>query len=182
MRINVLGPIRIEGNEGPDGTADEVRLAAKERSLLATLALRPGTTVSTEALIRSLWGDDPPASVRKTLQTYVSNVRQAIGAEAIATQETGYLLAIDADAVDVHRFRSLVRGGEDALRAGDARLARQKLREALALWRGDAFSDVAARTALAGEGVRLQEERLSALERGSPPTSPPAPTRTWSWS
>ncbi|MBI2708590.1 MAG: alpha/beta fold hydrolase [Actinobacteria bacterium] len=158
MRIGVLGPLRVEG------VAATVALAAKERSLLAALALRAGEVVSTEALIRALWGDDPPGSARKTMQTYISNVRQVIGAAMISTHSTGYLLTVDPDDVDVHRFRLLVRAGDDALRVGDVASARSHLRGALALWRGDAFADVASHTGLAAEGVRLQEERLSALE------------------
>jgi DNA-binding SARP family transcriptional activator/pimeloyl-ACP methyl ester carboxylesterase len=159
VRISLLGPLQVDGTPG-----NVVLGAAKERSLLAALALRPGCVVSTDALVRALWGDQPPASARKTLQTYVSNLRQALGADSIQTDPTGYVLHVAPDDVDVVRFRASVRAGEDALRDGDATTARNELRGALALWRGDPFAGVAAHTGLANEAVCLREERLSALE------------------
>lgn len=159
VRISLLGPLQVDGAPG------DVSLgAAKERSLLAALALHPEAVVSTDALVRALWGDQPPASARKTLQTYISNLRQALGGEAIETDPSGYALHVAPDDVDVARFRSLVRSGEAALRDGDATTARNALRDALALWRGAPFTDVAAHTGLANEAVCLGEERLSALE------------------
>ena len=158
MRISLLGPVHVDDAPGT------VNLAAKERSLLATLALRAGTIVSIDALIRSLWGDEPPSSARKTLQTYISNLRQAIGPDAISTHPSGYRLDVDPDDIDIHRFRALVRAADDALRDDSLALARRQLREALTLWRGGAFGDVASHTGLASEGVRLEEEHLSALE------------------
>jgi DNA-binding SARP family transcriptional activator/pimeloyl-ACP methyl ester carboxylesterase len=159
VRIRLLGPLQVDGAPG------DVSLgAAKERSLLAALALHAGAVVSTDALVRALWGDQPPASARKTLQTYISNLRQALGGEAIETDPSGYALHVVPDDVDVARFRSLVRSGEDALRDGDATTARSSLRDALTLWRGDPFTDVAAHTGLANEAVCLREERHSALE------------------
>src|SRR5688572_22865122 len=79
VQVGVLGPLRIV-----DGDGEEVALgAAKERSLLAALALTPGRIVTTDALMAALWGDEAPASARKTLQTYIKNVRAAIGPERI---------------------------------------------------------------------------------------------------
>ena len=158
MRIRVLGPLEVEGTPG-----SAIR-AAKERSLLATLALSPRTVVSSDALVAALWGENFPASARKTLQTYVWNLRQALGDAVIETEAPGYVLQVDEDDVDVVRFRSLVRRGEAALAAGDAAQASERLREALALWRGEPFAGVAEHTGLAAEAVRLKEELVSALE------------------
>ena len=159
MRVSLLGPLQVDGSPG-----SSVLGAAKERSLLAALALSPGAVVSTDALIAALWGEDPPAAARKTLQTYVWNLRQALGTEVIVTEPPGYSLQIGPDDVDVGRFRALVREGEAAMVAGDAATASAVLADAMALWRGDPFSGVAPHTGLAGEAVRLHEEHLSALE------------------
>jgi DNA-binding SARP family transcriptional activator len=113
VQVSLLGPLRVEIESG-----DVVIAAAKERSLLAALALKPGRVVGTDALVDALWGDAPPATARKTLQTYVSNLRRALGSDVIVTEPTGYALRVDADAVDVSRFRALVRAGADTLRAG----------------------------------------------------------------
>jgi pimeloyl-ACP methyl ester carboxylesterase len=77
----------------------------------------------------------------------------------------GYRLRVEADEVDVHRFRALVREGDAALRAGRAAEAQRCLRDGLALWRDDEpVTGVASHTGLAAEAVRLQQERLAALE------------------
>lgn len=159
MRVSLLGPFRVD--DVPVGAALG---AAKERSLLAALALDPGAVVPVESLIAALWGEDPPGAARKTLQTYVWNLRQAFGDDVIATESPGYLLRIAPEDVDIGRFRSLVRDGETAMTAGDVARACAVLGDALALWRGEPFGGVAAHTGLAGEKARLMEEYLSALE------------------
>lgn len=146
-----------------DGQA-QILGAAKERSLVAALALAGGAVVSTDALIWSLWGDEPPAAARKTLQTYVWNLRQALGSDCVATESGGYRLAVEQDEVDVFVFRALARSGDEALRSGAASEAQTLLADALGLWRGDPLSGVAQHTGLAAEAVRLEQERLAALE------------------
>jgi DNA-binding SARP family transcriptional activator/pimeloyl-ACP methyl ester carboxylesterase len=159
VQVSLLGSLKVEVESG-----DVVITAAKERSLLAALALNPDRVVDTDALVDALWGDAPPTTARKTLQTYVSNLRRALGSDVIVTEPAGYLLRIDADAVDVSRFRALVRAGEDTLRAGFIDLARARLGEAVAQWRGEPLAGVAPHTGLAVETVRLREEYLGAVE------------------
>jgi DNA-binding SARP family transcriptional activator/pimeloyl-ACP methyl ester carboxylesterase len=159
VRISLLGPLTVDGEPG-----EAVLRAAKERSLLGALALSPGQVVGFDSLVDALWGDAPPASARKTLQTYVSNVRRSLGAEVVGTAASGYVLHAAADDVDVGRFRTLVQRGEEALQRGSVRQACEHLGEAVALWRGDPFPGVGAGTGLASVAVRLKEEYLSALE------------------
>jgi len=159
VRISLLGPLLVDGEPG-----EAVLGAAKERSLLAALALRPGQVVGFDSLVDALWGDAPPATARKTLQTYVSNVRRALGPDAVETAASGYVLGADPEDVDVGRFRALVRRGEEALRRGSVPQACEDLGGAVGLWRGDPFAGVGARTGLAAAAVRLREEYLSALE------------------
>src|SRR5262245_8618376 len=148
-----------------DGESGEAVLrAAKERSLLAALALNPGHVVGFDSLVAALWGDAPPATARKTLQTYVSNVRRSLGPELVGTAASGYVLHAAPEDVDVGRFRALVQRGEEALRSGSIRQACEDLGEAVALWRGQPFAGVGPDTGLAAVAVRLEEEYLSALE------------------
>jgi DNA-binding SARP family transcriptional activator len=159
VRIALLGPLTVDGEPG-----EVVLRAAKERSLLAALALNPGQVVGFDSLIDALWGDAPPASARKTLQTYVSNVRRSLGPEVVGTAASGYVLHVAAEDVDVGRFRALVQRGEEALRRGSVQQACEDLGEAVALWRGEPFAGVGPDTGLAAVAVRLEEEYLSALE------------------
>lgn len=158
--MRLLGPVEVESDDG----RLVVLGAAKERSLVAVLALAGGAAASTDSLIWALWGDEPPAAARKTLQTYVWNLRKALGANTVITEPAGYRLRIGPGDVDIDRFRTLVREGDDALRRGDTEPARRLLAEALGLWRDEPFTGVAQHTGLAAQAVRLQQERLSALE------------------
>lgn len=160
VRVRLLGPVEIEADDGNP----RVLGAAKERSLVAALALAGGAVVSTDALMWSLWGEDPPAAARKTLQTYIWNLRQVLGSDRVVTDPVGYRLGVKRDDVDVHRFRALVRAGDEALRAGANADARALLADALSLWRDAPFTGVAQHTGLAAEAVRLEQERLAALE------------------
>ena len=67
----------------------------KQLALLVALALDAGVIVSAPRLVEALWGEDPPASADKALQTHVSRLRKALGGAgaAIETHPRGYRLA-----------------------------------------------------------------------------------------
>ena len=160
VHVRLLGPIEVDADDG----GRVVFSAAKERSLVAAFALAGGETVSTDSLIWSLWGEEPPSAARKTLQTYVWNLRRALGAECVVTEPIGYRLRLSREDVDVHRFRSLVQQGDTALREHDVDHARAMLGSALKLWRGQPLAGVGAHTGLSAEATRLEQEHLAALE------------------
>lgn len=159
MRVGLLGPFEAES-----GGRRIVVGAAKERSLLANLALDAGHVVAADALIHALWGEDPPPAARKTLQTYVWNLRQAFEPERIVTEPLGYALRIASTDVDVGRFRALAKQGYAAMAAGHAVRAAEVLGRAVGLWRGEPFGGLAEHPGLISERARLTEEYLSALE------------------
>ncbi len=74
----------------------------------------------------------------------------------------GYLLHVDADALDLALFLRLAQQGTRSLPAAPE-LAAADLREALALWRGPALAEFAALPFAAPEITRLEELRLAAL-------------------
>src|SRR4051794_34972241 len=155
MEFAILGPLRVGG---PDG-AIEIR-APKQRALLAMLLLcYRDDAVSSGRLIDMLWDEDPPPTATKALQVHVSQLRRALGGEAIVTRPSGY--AIGPCELDLARFEELVRQARDAAPAQAAEL----LREALALFRGPPLSDALLHGPGHGEADRLAEQRLSALER-----------------
>jgi hypothetical protein len=70
------------------------------------------------------------------LQTYVSRLRRALGDDAIATRQHGYVLSVAPGACDADRFRELVAEGARALADDTPEHAEALMSEALALWRG----------------------------------------------
>ena len=136
----------------------------KQKALLVVLVLRRGEAVSTDRLVDELWGEQAPASAQKIVQGYVSHLRKALGDGLLVTRGRGYLLQTARGEVDLDRFDALVAEGRRALRAGDPRVASDRLRGPLALWRGPPLADFVYEPFAQREIARLEEERLAALE------------------
>ena len=162
MEFRVLGRLRVlhDGREVDLG-------APKQRLLLAVLLARAGDVVSTAALVRALWGPEPPKSAADNAYLYVSRLRRALGEQRLVggKRRGGYALDVRPDEVDAVRFGELATEGEEALRRGDARLAARLLRQGLGFWHGEPYGDLADEPALRGEITRLTERRLRAIER-----------------
>jgi DNA-binding SARP family transcriptional activator/tetratricopeptide (TPR) repeat protein len=165
LELGVLGPLEVRR----DGVPVQVP-AARQRSLLAALALRANRLVTVEQLIEVLWGGDPPPTARNTLQTLVRRLRRLLatspeqGARVIQGRPGGYLLAVEPERVDAHRFEAGLRRGRDALAGGDPTGAVRLLAAALRGWRGEALADVASEALRAVEQPRLEELRRQAAE------------------
>jgi WD40 repeat protein/DNA-binding SARP family transcriptional activator len=157
LRVRVLGPLEVLSEGGG------VNLGGpKQRTVLALLAAEVGKSVSVDALIDGVWGDEPTAGARSTLQSYVSNLRAAIG-DVILRDNAGYRLAADPAEVDAFEFERTVERAAGLVEADPVEAA-QLLRAALALWRGHPYADVSGPFALELEARRLEELRLRAVE------------------
>ena len=75
----------------------------------------------------------------------------------------GYSLRVDDSQVDAVRFETLAQRGARQLADGD-RAAPAVLREALGLWRGDAYGEFLDVDACEAEARRLEEMRLGVIE------------------
>ncbi|WP_436756876.1 BTAD domain-containing putative transcriptional regulator [Streptosporangium sp. V21-05] len=157
VRFGVLGALRVV-----EGERDLTPGPAKHRTLLAALLLRPGRTLTVDRLIAEVWGEEPPASAEPVLRVYVSALRKVVG--GIRTVPGGYLLDVDPDEVDAHRFERLVTANRRARDAGRTAEAADGLRAALALWRGPALGGVDSAELRRAYAVPLEELRLTALE------------------
>ncbi len=146
VEVKLLGPLELV----VDGRPVAVR-RKKQRALLALLALRAGEVVSTDGLVSELWGEAPPKAAVGSLQNLVSELRRLIGAELLVTRPPGYVLELDPQHVDAHKFERAAREGTG-------------LREALALWRGPALADLAYEPFAQSEVARLEELRAVARE------------------
>ncbi|MFD0683865.1 BTAD domain-containing putative transcriptional regulator [Actinomadura fibrosa] len=159
MRFGVLGPLLVRDAGGTPIAVPE----AKVRALLADLLVHEGRPVSADRLIEDLWGDAPPGRPANALQAKVSQLRRAIGRERVTFQASGYRLVLDpaSDEVDADRFAALA---AEARSAADPRTRAALLTEALELWRGPAYADVADEEFARAAAQRLTEQRLSVLE------------------
>jgi predicted ATPase/DNA-binding SARP family transcriptional activator len=160
VEFRVLGTLTVVVGDRP------VRISgAGERIVLSALLTSPGVVVAADRLMDLLWGDDPPGNARNALHAVVVRLRRALGAgrDLIVTRPPGYLLAVDPDRVDAWRFARLVAEGQQRLPLDPAG-ADGVLREALGLWRGSPFQDIASDPSAQPEIVRLQELRLAAIE------------------
>jgi DNA-binding SARP family transcriptional activator/tetratricopeptide (TPR) repeat protein len=155
--VDVLGPldVRAEGRPVPVPSG-------KSAVVLAVLAMSAGRPVSIERLADHLWRDELPERVRGSLHSHVTRLRRLLGAEAIRTVPSGYLLDIDPDRVDVLRFRRLV---ADAAGLDDTERTRELLDQALRVWRGEPLSGLGSSDFELDEVPLLVEERLAALQR-----------------
>jgi WD40 repeat protein/DNA-binding SARP family transcriptional activator len=165
VEFGVLGPLQVSGERGPIDIA-----GVKERTLLAHLVACVGRTVTADELIDSLWGDAPPRTAAKSLQTYVLRLRNALEPDRqgaprlLVTDGPGYRLAVPDDAIDARRFARLVDLGCRAYREDRVDAAAVTLCEALAMWRGPAYAGFEETRFGGGESRRLEELRLVALE------------------
>ncbi len=159
MQVALLGALVVATDKG------EVTLgAAKQRAVIEVLALRAGRPVSLESLSAGLWGDSPPITATKALQTYVSQLRRVLPPHCIATVGDGYALEIDAGSVDAARFEKAARSSAEVRAKGELPAAAATLVEGLQLWRGRPCPELTEHSWATAEVVRLEEVRRGAEE------------------
>jgi WD40 repeat protein/DNA-binding SARP family transcriptional activator len=188
-RLAVLGPVEIHF------AGQRIEVQGVARALLALLTRSAGQVVSVEAIVDGLWGSHPPAGAERAVASYVSRLRKALARATppgnkggrtgtpsiVLTRPPGYLLAVDPGDVDLTVFETRVAEGRRAFGIGQPALAAARLRDGLALWRGQAYADVGEVAFAPAEARRLAELRLAAIESrveadlaAAAPTAPPA--------
>jgi WD40 repeat protein/DNA-binding SARP family transcriptional activator len=114
-------------------------------------------------LIDEVWGEEPPEAVRSALQTHTSLLRKALGPGRLEGSRAGYVLHVEPTEIDAHRFESLLRDARRLLPI-DPKAAVAGYDDALSLWHGPAFGDLAREPSIGAEAARLDELRLGAIE------------------
>jgi len=159
MEFRILGPLEV-WHEGC-----EVSLGGhKPRALLALLLLHPNEVVPADRLIDELWGEDSPERAAAALRVNVSRLRKTLPEDVLTTRSPGYVVRVDPDELDLHRFERLVEEAGSLLARGLAADASQRLRDALSLWRGSALADFGYESFAQAAIARLEEIRLAAVE------------------
>ncbi len=157
VRFRILGGVEVQ----VDGVVVNVG-HPKQRAVLGVLVVEANHVVTVDQLLDRVWGGQAPSRGRETVYNYVSRLRtvlRAAGEEVrLDRRSRGYLLTVDDQAADVHRFRALVAQAHDA---HDDQQAVELLEQALSLWRGEPMPelDTAWATSLR---ATLDGERLAA--------------------
>jgi len=154
--FRILGPLEALAENG-----EPLALGGqKQRAVLALLLLRANRVVATDFLIDALWGDNPPRTATTSLQNSISALRKLFGTDVLLTRAPGYSLVVDPGSYDLAAFERLVAEA----RALEPEERAERLREALALWRGEPLAEFAFDSFAEGEIQRLEELRLTTLE------------------
>ena len=161
VELGVLGPLQVRRDGAPVPIP-----GAKPRAVLTMLGLHGGAVVSAETLFELLWGEDPPRTAAKALQTHISSLRRALGDGFVLTKGAGW--ALGESELDASRYRVGRPTGRDAAAAGDISQAVACFEEALALWRGvpelpDGRRGTSEKTRWVESHAALVEDRADAL-------------------
>jgi DNA-binding SARP family transcriptional activator/tetratricopeptide (TPR) repeat protein len=139
VEFRLLGPVETRVGGTPLGLGPP-----RQRLVLAALLVDAGRPVGWDLLVDRVWADAPPAGARGVLRANVARLRTALapagGVVRLGRGSGGYLIDVDPDRVDVHRFDRLAgRGGAGSV----ADVGR--LRAALDLWRGEPLAGLRGR-------------------------------------
>jgi len=136
MRFAVLGPVEAwRGGQPVDPGSRQQRL------VLALLLARAGRPASIADFVALLWDERPPRSAANIVHLHLGRLRRLFephlrpraSGRWVAGDAAGYRLVVDADGLDLLRFRSLA---QRARAAGDPAAAVAAYVEALELSRG----------------------------------------------
>ncbi|MEU9294583.1 BTAD domain-containing putative transcriptional regulator [Streptomyces sp. NPDC048266] len=161
MRFTVLGPVEAvaPGSAAPG-------LAPRHRAVLAYLLLHAGVAISTDRLVEAMWGPLPPDSARAQIQTTVAAIRRMLRASEadrmLVTRPAGYVITPEPGQLDLDEFTGLTAQASAA--SGDPGEAVDRIRAALALWRGEPLAGITA-AYVEGARARLNGQLLTAVER-----------------
>jgi DNA-binding SARP family transcriptional activator/tetratricopeptide (TPR) repeat protein len=146
VRFAILGALRVwrgstELDIGPP----------QQRAVLALLLARGGQPVSQTELVDLLWSADPPASAVNIVHRYIGALRRVLEPELppravgrwLVRHGGGYRAAIDAESLDLLRFRALARQAREAAASGQAGEAVPFYVAALGLCHGPCAGDPA---------------------------------------
>jgi DNA-binding SARP family transcriptional activator/tetratricopeptide (TPR) repeat protein len=112
----------------------------RRRCVLVVMLIDANRTVPVDRMVDRIWADHPPQGVRNVLYSYLSRLRQSLAGAtdvSIVRQSGGYILNVDPEIVDLHRFRSLIAKARDV--TADDNTALTLYEEALSLWQGEPF-------------------------------------------
>ncbi|WP_433651508.1 BTAD domain-containing putative transcriptional regulator [Micromonospora zamorensis] len=157
LTVRLLGPLEVVV-----GARTVELTAGRLRTLLATLAMSAGRPVTVDQLAMAVWGRNFPVDIRRTVSTYMTRLRTALGAGSIVFNPAGYVLRAAPEDVDALRFDMLLNAAAQAV---DPLREAELVDEAVTLWRGVPFEGVQSAWLETTEVPRMVDRYLSAVER-----------------
>ncbi len=154
--VRILGPVEAHRYD------ERLNIGgARQRRLLAHLALSPHHTRGIDGVIAAMWPDQTgPLDTKASVHTAVSRLRHVLGDATVVTHGGGY--ALQHVAIDAQRFEELTRHG---CNDSDPVSRVQSLRVALRLWRGAALEEFSHEEWARPDAVKLDELRAYASEQ-----------------
>jgi DNA-binding SARP family transcriptional activator len=165
LSFSVLGALEIRTATGYAEISGDL-----QRTLILTLLIKEGQSVTGETLIDEMWGDSLPDKESNALQAHVSRLRRRLRqlepeypGQRLTIQPSGYRFSLNDAQLDAIEFIRAVRQAETASAANPA-VAAVLLREALAMWRGPVFGGFAGGPSCQVARARYEEHRIRAME------------------
>lgn len=166
MLVRVLGTIQAR----PDPDGRWVSVSGQQRVVMALLVADLGSACRPDRVVQALWGERAPPHAHRLIQSQVSRLRRVLepdegrGSRLRAVSE-GWLLDVAPDRVDAGRLDQLVDEAADLAGGGRPAAARGRLEEAVALWRGRPFAELADHALLGAAAARLHEKYLAGWQQ-----------------
>ena len=139
-------------------------IGPKLQGILGALALAVPHSVSTDRLIDGIWGEATLGNPLNALQAQISQLRRAVGNDAVRHGDGGYRLAVEPDDVDALVMERCLDEGRAAASRGDLAEASERFTAATALAHGTPLAGVLDLPFAGAESTRLAELLLSAHE------------------
>ena len=178
MRFLDLGVLLVEvgpdaATPGDSGIGPVSAGGRRPAALLSTLLMYLNRRVSVDTLLDAIWGDAVSAGSASTLESHIWRLRRLLEpgrargqpASVLINDSGGYRLVATPDQVDSARFEQLALDVVDLLTTGQPGRALRAADEALALWRGVPFDEIADRSWALGTVARLTEVHVQVQER-----------------
>ncbi|GAA0914674.1 AfsR/SARP family transcriptional regulator [Nonomuraea longicatena] len=163
FEFRLLGAVEAHANGRRVGLGPR-----KQRLTFAVLALEANHPVTVERLVELNWPIDRPRTAEHAIRVSVSLLRSILGdidptqsQVTLTAQGAGYVLRIDPQRIDAHRFRGLLR---QARTEPDDERRVALLDQGLSLWHGPALDGAASPETQERLGRGLEESRLVAVE------------------
>jgi DNA-binding SARP family transcriptional activator len=135
--VRILGPVEVVV-----GSRRVVVGGRRARAVLAHLARSTPRWTTAERLADAAWGDDQLRNPRKAVQMHVVRLRRLLGESVVESGPPGHYRLGPTWTRDADRFLVLARRARAELDLGDGARARATADAALALWRGEPWSDL----------------------------------------